>query len=168
MYIRRNTLMFLFPGGVREFLKEQGTSQAAPQMSPPSYSRLNRMLLLYIFTGLRYNVETRNLMRKGWHMLIVLVYVHVKDDCIEEFREASLRNAENSVREPGVARFDIIQQKDDPSRFALVEVYRNEEAPAKHKETAHYNKWREIVESMMAEPRSSCRYVNVFPDEGGW
>lgn len=101
-------------------------------------------------------------------MLIVHVFVHVKPECIEAFREASLDNARNSVLEPGIARFDVIQQADDPSRFVLVEVYRAAEAPAAHKETAHYARWRDAVAEMMAEPRYSIKYSNVFPPDSGW
>lgn len=101
-------------------------------------------------------------------MLIVHVFVHVKSDQVEAFLEASLENARNSVQEPGIARFDVIQQQDDPNRFVLVEVYRTAEDPARHKETAHYQKWRDTVADMMAEPRSSIKYTNVFPDENGW
>ncbi|MBN1764040.1 MAG: antibiotic biosynthesis monooxygenase [Sedimentisphaerales bacterium] len=101
-------------------------------------------------------------------MLIVHVLVHVKEDQVEAFRAASVENAQQSVREPGIARFDVIQQQDDPTRFVLVEVYRTADDPARHKETAHYQKWRDMVEDMMAEPRSSVKYANVFPDEAGW
>ena len=98
-------------------------------------------------------------------MLIVHVHVHVKPDQVEAFKNASLENARNSVKEPGIARFDIIQQQDNPTRFVLVEVYRDDDAPARHKETAHYTKWRDKVADMMAESRSSVKYGNVFPDE---
>ena len=101
-------------------------------------------------------------------MFIVHVFVHVKEDRIEDFKRATLENARNSVKEPGIARFDVVQQKDDPTRFILVEVYRTNEDPAKHKETEHYSKWRDTVEEMMAEPRSSIKFTNVFPDEKGW
>jgi autoinducer 2-degrading protein len=101
-------------------------------------------------------------------MLIVHVHVHVKANQIQAFRAASVENAKQSVQEPGVARFDVIQQQDDPTRFLLVEVYRTADDPARHKETAHYKKWRDTVESMMAEPRSSVKVSNVFPDEEGW
>jgi len=101
-------------------------------------------------------------------MFIVHVFVHVKADQVEAFREATLENARNSVQEPGVARFDVLQQQDDPTRFVLVEVYRTAEDPARHKETAHYKKWRDQVADMMAEPRTSIKYYNVFPDEAGW
>jgi quinol monooxygenase YgiN len=101
-------------------------------------------------------------------LVVVHVHVHVKPDGVEAFRAASLENARASVRERGVARFDVIQATEDPTRFVLVEVYRNADAPAAHKETAHYKKWRDTVESLMAEPRAATRYVNVFPDDQGW
>ena len=101
-------------------------------------------------------------------MLIVHVHVHVKEDCVEAFKEASVENAGNSINEPGVARFDVIQQNDDPTRFVLVEVYRSPEDPARHKKTEHYKKWRDTVETMMAEPRHSVKYSNVYPNEAGW
>jgi quinol monooxygenase YgiN len=101
-------------------------------------------------------------------MLIVHVFVNVKPDQVEAFQAATLENARNSIREPGIARFDVIQQQDDPARFVLVEVYRTPEDPAKHKETAHYQKWRDTVADMMAEPRTSIKYTNVYPDEQGW
>lgn len=101
-------------------------------------------------------------------MLIVHVFIHVKLDCVAAFKAASLENARQSVQEPGIARFDVIQQNDDPSRFVLVEVYRDPDAPARHKETAHYAKWRDTVADMMAEPRSSVKYANLFPADSGW
>lgn len=101
-------------------------------------------------------------------MLIVHVFVHVKPDQVEAFLTATLENARNSVQEPGIARFDVIRQKDDPTRFVLVEVYRTPDDPARHKETTHYQKWRDTVAEMMAEPRASIKYENVFPDEQGW
>jgi quinol monooxygenase YgiN len=94
-------------------------------------------------------------------MLIVHVHVHVKPEAIELFREASVENARNSIQEPGIARFDVIQQMDDPSRFVLVEVYRTPEAAATHKETRHYQVWRDTVADMMAEPRSSIKYSSA-------
>jgi quinol monooxygenase YgiN len=98
-------------------------------------------------------------------MLIVHVHVHVKQEFVEAFRSASIENARNSILEPGIARFDVIQQADDPARFVLVEVYRTAEAPARHKETSHYQAWRDAVADMMAEPRSSVKYSNVFPPD---
>jgi autoinducer 2-degrading protein len=100
-------------------------------------------------------------------MLIVHVHVQVKADQVEAFRAATIENAQESVKEPGVARFDVIQQQDDPTRFVLVEVYRSTSDPARHKETTHYQKWRDTVEPMMARPRSSVKYTNVFPAADG-
>ena len=101
-------------------------------------------------------------------MLVVHVHVRVKPEFIDAFREASIENARNSVREPGIARFDIVQQADDPARFVFVEVYRTPDAPAQHKETPHYAKWRDTVAGMMAEPRYSVKYSNVYPPDEGW
>ena len=101
-------------------------------------------------------------------MFIVHVFVHVKENRIEEFKQATLENARNSVKEPGIARFDVVQQRDEPTRFILVEVYRTPEDPAKHKETAHYMKWRDTVADMMAEPRSALKLLNVYPNEKRW
>jgi len=95
----------------------------------------------------------------------VFVYVHVKAECTDAFRSATIENASHSILETGIARFDVVQQADDPTRFILVEVYRNEEAPAQHKETAHYKKWRDSVADMMAEPRQGIRFANVYPAE---
>ena len=95
-------------------------------------------------------------------MLIVHVHVHVKAEFVEAFKQASIENARQSAKEPGIARFDVVQQADDPTRFVLVEVYRTADAPAKHKETAHYAKWRDAVAPMMAEPRSSVKFSEVF------
>lgn len=94
-------------------------------------------------------------------MLIVQVHVHVKPDFVEAFRLASIENARRSLEEPGVARFDVLQQNDDPCRFVLIEAYRNDEAPALHKGTAHYAKWRDAVAPMLEEPRTSLRYSVV-------
>jgi autoinducer 2-degrading protein len=81
---------------------------------------------------------------------------------------ASIENARNSVKEPGVARFDVVQQVDDPTRFVLVEVYRTPDDPGRHKETSHYQAWRDAVAEMMAEPRSSVKYANAYPPDTGW
>ncbi len=97
-------------------------------------------------------------------MLVVHVHIHVKPDQVEAFKAAAIENASHSVQEPGIARFDVIQQSDDPARFVLVEIYRTPEASAQHKATAHYAKWRDAVEPMMAEPRYSVKYANIFPD----
>ena len=101
-------------------------------------------------------------------MNIVLVHVHVKPEFVEAFKQASIKNASNSVKEEGVARFDVIQQNDDPTRFILVEVYKTVEASAAHKETAHYAKWRDTVAEMMAEPRQGIKYTNIHPEDSGW
>ena len=94
-------------------------------------------------------------------MLIVHVHVHVKPDCVEAFKAATIENARNSIQEPGIARFDLAQQPDDSTRFVLVEVYRDTNAPARHKETEHYKTWRDTVADMMAEPRRSEKFNGV-------
>jgi quinol monooxygenase YgiN len=96
-------------------------------------------------------------------MLIVHVHVHVKPEFIEAFKQATVENARHSLREPGIARFDALQQLDDPSRFVLIEIYRAPDAPAAHKETAHYQQWRDTVAPMMSEPRASVKFAPVFP-----
>ena len=101
-------------------------------------------------------------------MLIVNVHVHVRPESSEAFRRATLENASKSIKEPGIARFDVIQQMDDPTRFVLVEIYRAAEDPARHKETPHYRTWRDTVENMMAEPRKSIKYTNIFPADKEW
>src|SRR5882672_6421292 len=101
-------------------------------------------------------------------LLIVHVHVQVKPDAVETFRVATLANARASVREPGVARFDVMQSVENPTRFVLVEVYRNAAAPAAHKETAHYLAWRDAVADLMAEPRTGIKYQNLFPDDDAW
>lgn len=98
-------------------------------------------------------------------MHIVHVHVHVKPDHIDAFRTATIQNARGSVQEPGCVRFDVVQSSDDPSRFVLVEIYRAEQDAARHKETAHYQAWRDAVADMMAEPRRGQRYLGVFPDD---
>lgn len=101
-------------------------------------------------------------------MLIVHVHIYVKPDRIEDFIRASNENASRSIREPGIARFDLIQQADDPARFLLVEIYREPDAQARHRETAHYAKWRDEVADMMAEPRRSVKFRNLFPTDENW
>ena len=101
-------------------------------------------------------------------MLVVHVFVHVKPESVEKFVAATLENARASVQEPGVMRFDVLRQEDDPSRFVFVEIYRTADAPARHKATAHYAKWRDTVEPMMAEPRRSVKYVALFPAAEHW
>jgi quinol monooxygenase YgiN len=101
-------------------------------------------------------------------MHIVHVHAHVKPDTVETFKMATIENAQNSIKESGVVRFDVIQSQDDPTKFILVEVYRTVDDSAKHKETAHYRKWRDAVAPVMAEPRTSYKFTNIFPDEKGW
>lgn len=101
-------------------------------------------------------------------MFIVHVFVNVKENFVDAFKTATIENAKNSIKEPGIARFDFVEQQNDPTRFVLVEVYRTADDPAKHKETAHYKKWRDTVAEMMAEPRSAIKFSNVIPDENGW
>jgi autoinducer 2-degrading protein len=104
----------------------------------------------------------------GEIMYIVHVHVKVKPEFVDAFIETTLENAQNSVRESGIARFDVIQRLDDPERFVLVEVYRSPEDPARHKETDHYVRWRDTVAEMMAEPRSSVKYTNLYPESNEW
>ena len=101
-------------------------------------------------------------------MIIVHVHVQVKPEMVPAFIEATIENARCSIQEPGVARFDVIQQIDDPNRFILVEVYRTPDDPGKHKGTAHYQKWRDTVAAMMAVPRQGIKYQNLFPADEGW
>jgi autoinducer 2-degrading protein len=101
-------------------------------------------------------------------MHIVLVDVKVKSTEIEKFKVVTKINAENSNKEAGIARFDVIQDKEDPTHFILMEIYRTPEDPAKHKATIHYKVWRDTVESMMAEPRVGRKYTNIYPSDEGW
>ena len=101
-------------------------------------------------------------------MLVVHVQVHVKPESVAAFKAASVENARHSIREPGIARFDVVQQIDDPTRFVFVEVYRSSAAAAAHKATPHYRVWRDAVAPLMAEPRTSVRFDGVFPDDSGW
>ncbi|MDK2857186.1 MAG: (4S)-4-hydroxy-5-phosphonooxypentane-2,3-dione isomerase [Verrucomicrobiota bacterium] len=113
-------------------------------------------------SGNLYKIE------RGYFMLAVHVAIQVKPECVEPFIEATRMNAENSLKEAGIARFDFVQQQDDPTRFMLVEIYRDEEAALRHKETAHYARWRDTVADMMAVPRSSIKYTTLYPDEAEW
>ncbi|MCX6956135.1 MAG: antibiotic biosynthesis monooxygenase [Verrucomicrobia bacterium] len=101
-------------------------------------------------------------------MHLVHVFISVKPEAVDAFKAASLANARASVREPGIARFDVLQQADDPTRFVLVEAYRTPADQAAHRETAHYATWRDTVAPMMAVPRTATRFVNLFPDDTGW
>jgi len=96
-------------------------------------------------------------------MLVVIVNVHVVADGIEAFREASLKNARASLEEPGIARFDVLQHKDDAARFVLIEGYYDAAAPAAHKQTPHYLAWRDTVAPLMASPRTSQQYQELLP-----
>jgi quinol monooxygenase YgiN len=98
-------------------------------------------------------------------MLVVLVHVRVKPGCEGAFEAATRENADASSKEAGVARFDLLRKRDEASGYLLVEAYRHADAPASHKETAHYAKWRDAVESLMAEPRQSVRYDSLFPED---
>ena len=101
-------------------------------------------------------------------MFILVVNIHVKLDYLEAFRAATIENATNSRQEPGVARFDFLQQADDPTRFILIEVYRTHDAIAEHKLTAHYIAWAEKTAQMFAEPRTRALYENIDPSDAGW
>ncbi|MBN2342463.1 MAG: antibiotic biosynthesis monooxygenase [Deltaproteobacteria bacterium] len=101
-------------------------------------------------------------------MVIVHVFVDVKPDDVEAFKAASTANAKGSIQEPGIARFDVVQDIENPTQFILVEVYRTAEAPAKHKETSHYQTWRDTVAPMMNSPRRTIKLQNIHPDDSGW
>jgi quinol monooxygenase YgiN len=101
-------------------------------------------------------------------MFIVHVHVRVRPESVADFRQATVENARSSIQEPGIARFDVVEQQDDATRFILIEVYCTPEAATAHKETAHYAKWRDAVAPMMAEPRQSTKYNAVFPELQDW
>ena len=101
-------------------------------------------------------------------MFIVHVFVDVKSEFVEDFKAASIANAQSSIKEPGIARFDVVQDMENPTQFVLVEVYRTDVDPAKHKETAHYATWRDTVAPMMNTPRTARKFSNVIPDDKGW
>jgi (4S)-4-hydroxy-5-phosphonooxypentane-2,3-dione isomerase len=101
-------------------------------------------------------------------MLILIVNLHVKPECLEAFREATMENARHSRQEPGIVRFDFLEQSDDPTRFALIEVYRDADAPVRHRESAHYNAWVQKVPDMLAEPRTRTFFSNVSPADQDW
>lgn len=98
-------------------------------------------------------------------MHILHVFLHVKSEFVEAFKAATVENARNSLQEAGIARFDVIQQADDPTRFVLVEFYRSQDARAKHRETAHFLKWRETTTDMLETPLARTEYVKVFPED---
>lgn len=102
-------------------------------------------------------------------MFVALISIKVKPEYVEQFVEATLDNVRNSAQEPGILRFDFIQQADDPTRFVLIEAYRSPEAPAAHRETTHYQRWRDTVSDWMSEPRTALKYQQIYPpDEAGW
>jgi autoinducer 2-degrading protein len=101
-------------------------------------------------------------------MLVVHIHISVKPECVAAFLTATVANARESLKEPGIARFDLVQQTDAPTRFVLVEAYRNAEAPAKHRETPHYQIWRDAVAPMMAEPRARETYSSIHPPDENW
>jgi (4S)-4-hydroxy-5-phosphonooxypentane-2,3-dione isomerase len=101
-------------------------------------------------------------------MLVVHVHVQVLAAEVEAFIAATRSNALESLQEPGMARFDVVQQADDPTRFVLIEAYKTADAPARHKETAHYAAWRDAVAPMMASPRTSVKYQSLCPEEARW
>jgi len=101
-------------------------------------------------------------------MLIIQVYIEIKSEHVEAFKTATIENARNSRQEPGVARFDFLQQEDDPTRFVLSEVYRDADAAVKHKETAHYLLWAQRTADMFVAPRTRTRYLSVSPDDRDW
>lgn len=110
-----------------------------------------------------YNIVDKGF--QGGNMLVVQVNIIVKKEFIKEFISATVENASNSTHEKGIAHFDFFQNQEDPTKFILLEAYRNDNAPAEHKETDHYKKWKSTVEEMMAEPRYSIKYFNIFPDD---
>jgi quinol monooxygenase YgiN len=101
-------------------------------------------------------------------MYIVHVLIRIKPETAEAFKAATLENARCSIQEPGLARFDVLEQQDDAERFVLVEVYHTPEDAMKHKETVHYAAWRDAVAEMMAEPRRSIKFNNLYPADAGW
>ncbi len=101
-------------------------------------------------------------------MHIVLVHIHVKPEFVEPFRQATIANACNSLLEEGILRFDFLQLAEDPDRFVLIEVYKTPQDQLKHRETAHYETWKNTVAEMMAEPRQGVKYVNVYPLDVAW
>jgi autoinducer 2-degrading protein len=101
-------------------------------------------------------------------MLVIHVHVHVKPEHLQAFIAETRKNSDASLQEPGIARFDLVQQADDPSRFVLIEAYKTSDAPAAHKETAHYAAWRDAVAPMMASPRTSVKFQSLCPDDARW
>ena len=101
-------------------------------------------------------------------MFIIHVYLQVKEDCIERFKEITVDNARNTLQEPGSVRFDVVQQQDDPTRFIFVEVYNSAADLDHHKTTDHYARWADAVDELLVEPRSRVILSNVFPSDNEW
>ncbi len=101
-------------------------------------------------------------------MHIVLVNIQVKPESVQPFLTLTEDNARNSLQEPGVVRFDVLQQQDAPDRFVLVEVYHHPQDQEAHRQTAHYQRWRDGVKDMMAADRVGVRYTNHFPADEDW
>ena len=101
-------------------------------------------------------------------MLVVMVSTHVKPEFVEAFKEVTIDNARNSIQEPGVLRFDVYQQNEDHTRFTMVEIYKSADDPPKHRETAHYLRWRDAVANMLAEPRGRVEYQVIYPPAAEW
>ncbi|HET6760328.1 MAG TPA: antibiotic biosynthesis monooxygenase [Propionibacteriaceae bacterium] len=101
-------------------------------------------------------------------LLIVHVDVAVVPDQLQGFLDATEENARDSRKEHGVVRFDVLHDRENPTHLVLVEIYKDEAAAAAHKETGHYQRWRDIVAQMMARPRASTRYVNTSPEDADW
>lgn len=101
-------------------------------------------------------------------MLVVHVHVRVRPEHLEAFLAQTRRNAAASLEEPGVRRFDVLQQEGEPAHVVLNEVYVDQSAADAHKQTEHYARWRDAVAGMMAEPRASTRFAALFPAEDGW
>jgi autoinducer 2-degrading protein len=99
---------------------------------------------------------------------IVLVQIQVKPEFLDKFRELTIENGKNSIHEPGIVQFNVLQQTDDPTKWTLVEVYRTPEDQLRHRDTKHYQTWRDGVAEMMAEPRQGIKYRNIFPQDDQW
>jgi autoinducer 2-degrading protein len=96
-------------------------------------------------------------------MLVVIVHCHVKPEYVEAFADACRTNHAGSVQEPGVRRFDVLQERDDPTRFVLYEWYADDADAVAHKDTAHYATWRDATAHMFQEPRHGVRYDGLEP-----
>jgi (4S)-4-hydroxy-5-phosphonooxypentane-2,3-dione isomerase len=101
-------------------------------------------------------------------LLLVHVDIAVLPEQLDAFLTATEKNAVASRDEPGIVRFDVLSDRSDPTHVVLVEIYRDDAAAAAHKDTAHYQRWRDMVAPMMARPRQATRYVNTSPDDSTW